>query len=281
MPIGYVVTMALLVWCTVFAVAPRQPDHSSPSNLSFRFGFVLNELPLIGNRLVAGRRVRRRRATSTRPPGGRPGAGRRDDRWTHHRRPSRAGRRGGVERALAEGLGARGTPPSKLRSAGCAPAPPAGPNRVAALSGRSGRPARGGPQYGDAGRPTGSTCTAPVPARRRPHLVHVHGGAFRRGHKNRQSLPLLYRLAGQAGLRSVNYRLGQRLPRPFDRHQDGDRLGARARPRVRSRTERVFVAGSRRAGTSPGAPRSPRTTPPSSRASNRDTSVTAAVMLNA
>ena len=30
-----------------------------------------------------------------------------------------------------------------------------------------------------------------------PVLIHLHGGGYTHGHKNRQSLPLLYRLASQ------------------------------------------------------------------------------------
>ncbi len=48
MPIGYLATVALLAWCTALAVAPRRPAHSSPSNMSFRFGFLINELPFVG-----------------------------------------------------------------------------------------------------------------------------------------------------------------------------------------------------------------------------------------
>src|ERR671914_2373387 len=47
-PIGYLVTVALLAWCTLFALAPPRPRHSSPSNLSYWFGFLVNELPVVG-----------------------------------------------------------------------------------------------------------------------------------------------------------------------------------------------------------------------------------------
>jgi hypothetical protein len=36
----------LVAWCTVFALAPP-PRHSSPSNVSYWFGFLLNELPFV------------------------------------------------------------------------------------------------------------------------------------------------------------------------------------------------------------------------------------------
>ena len=47
-PIGYLVTVALLAWCTLFALAPPRPRHSSPSNLSYWFGFLVNKLPVVG-----------------------------------------------------------------------------------------------------------------------------------------------------------------------------------------------------------------------------------------
>jgi hypothetical protein len=45
--IGYLVTVGLVAWCAFFALAPRRASHSSPSNVSYWFGFVLNELPFI------------------------------------------------------------------------------------------------------------------------------------------------------------------------------------------------------------------------------------------
>ena len=71
-----------------------------------------------------------------------------------------------------------------------------------------------------------------------PTLVYLHGGAFRSGRKNREARPLLYRLASQGWVCiSANYRLSPaaRFPDSPDRRQEGDRLGARARPRVRRR----------------------------------------------
>ena len=47
MPIGYLTTVILMALCTFFALAPPQPSHSSPSNLSFWFGYLLNELPFL------------------------------------------------------------------------------------------------------------------------------------------------------------------------------------------------------------------------------------------
>lgn len=47
MPIGYLTTVSLIALCTAFAVAPPRPRRSSPSNVGYWFGFVLNELPFI------------------------------------------------------------------------------------------------------------------------------------------------------------------------------------------------------------------------------------------
>ena len=45
MPIGYLVTVVIVAWCAALALAPPPPRQSSPSNLSYWFGFVINELP--------------------------------------------------------------------------------------------------------------------------------------------------------------------------------------------------------------------------------------------
>lgn len=45
MPIGYLLTVLLMAWCTLFALTPPRPRRSSTSNLSYWFGFLINELP--------------------------------------------------------------------------------------------------------------------------------------------------------------------------------------------------------------------------------------------
>ena len=47
MPIGYLVTTALVAWCTAFALRSPRPRRSSPSNASYWFGFLVNELPFV------------------------------------------------------------------------------------------------------------------------------------------------------------------------------------------------------------------------------------------
>jgi alpha/beta hydrolase fold len=44
-PIGYLLTVLLMAWCTLFALTPPRPRRSSTSNLSYWFGFLINELP--------------------------------------------------------------------------------------------------------------------------------------------------------------------------------------------------------------------------------------------
>ena len=46
-PIGYLVTTALMGLCTAFALAPPRPRQSSPSKVSYWFGYLLNELPFV------------------------------------------------------------------------------------------------------------------------------------------------------------------------------------------------------------------------------------------
>ena len=47
MPIGYLVTTALVAWCTAFALWAPRPRRSSPSNAGYWFGFLVNELPFV------------------------------------------------------------------------------------------------------------------------------------------------------------------------------------------------------------------------------------------
>ena len=213
MPIGYLVTTTVLAVCTVFALAPPRPRHSSPSNVSYWFGFLVNELPfvafyvLLASTLLAfgqddiatpvgwvgfvvavlttvGLVVVVRRALRTRPV---------------------------LERALSEGLGAgwrsaidpelavrlrRRLPVARILFVPF-PLRPRAVERIANIS------------YGAAGkwnlldvyrhrsRPSGA-----------PTLVYLHGGAFRSGRKNREARPLIYRLASQGWVCiSANYRL--------------------------------------------------------------------------
>ena len=213
MPIGYLWSVALVAWCTAFALAPPRPRRSSPSNLSYWFGFVLNELPFVALYwLLASTALAVAQGDIDSPVG-----------WAAFglavmttvglvlvaRRGLQARR--AVDHALSEGLGAgwrteidagiaarlrRRLPLARILFA---------PflfrrrevERIANIS------------YGNAGklnlldvyrhrsRPSGG-----------PTLVFLHGGAFRSGRKSREARPLLYRLASQGWVCiSANYRL--------------------------------------------------------------------------
>jgi acetyl esterase/lipase len=41
MPIGYLAAVALVAWCTLFALFPSRPRRSSPKNLSYWFAYLV------------------------------------------------------------------------------------------------------------------------------------------------------------------------------------------------------------------------------------------------
>jgi acetyl esterase/lipase len=106
--------------------------------------------------------------------------------------------------------------------------------------------------YGDAGRKNlldvyhGRPGTAGKPV-----LIHLHGGALFMGTKNRESLPLLYRLASQGWVCiSANYRLRPAVTFP-DHLIDAKKVIAWAREHARdygADPSAVFVAGSSSGG---------------------------------
>ena len=106
--------------------------------------------------------------------------------------------------------------------------------------------------YGDAGRKNlldvyhGRPGTAGKPV-----LIHLHGGALFMGRKNRESLPLLYRLASQGWLCiSANYRLRPAVTFP-DHLIDAKKVIAWARDHARdygADPSAVLVAGSSSGG---------------------------------
>ncbi|QEU90359.1 alpha/beta hydrolase [Streptomyces kanamyceticus] len=118
-----------------------------------------------------------------------------------------------------------------------------------------------------------------------PVLIHFHGGHYDQGRKNTQSLPLLYRLAGQGWVCiSANYRLRPAFSHP-DHLIDAKKVIAWAREHAEEYGAHpeaaVFVSGSS-AGAHMAAlaaltPNEPRYQPGFEEA---DTSVTAAIALN-
>ena len=252
MPVGYLVTVAFVGWCTLFALAPPRPRQSSPSNKSYWFGYLLNELPFLAFYWLFAATLLAFSQGDLGSPGGRAAfgvavlttAGLVVVAW----RGLRAGP--AVEDALTEGLGAgwraaidagmaarlrRRLPYARILFAPF-PVRRRGVERVANIS------------YGDAGkqnlldvyrhrsRPSGS-----------PTLVYLHGGAFRSGSKHREARPLLYRLASQGWVCiSANYRLSPAAGFP-DHHVDAKKVIAWVRadgPEYGADPAVVFVAGS-------------------------------------
>ena len=288
MPIGYLTTVAFIAWCTLFAVAPRIPRQSSPSNVSYWFGFVLNELPFLafywllaatllafaqhdldspvgstaftlavvtaaGLGLVVSRSLRA-------PPASEKSLDEAlGDGW-----------RTAIDSQLAGGLRRR-LPYGRIM-VNPFPLVRGGVERVANIS------------YGDSGtsnlldvyrhrsRPTGG-----------PTLVYLHGGAFRSGTKRREGRPLIHRLAGQGWVCiSANYRLSPAARFP-DQLIDVKRVIAWARDHVAEfggDPTTVFLAGSSAGGHLASlaalTPNNPTFQPGFERA---DTSVTAAISL--
>jgi acetyl esterase/lipase len=216
-PVGYLVSVALVALVTLFALVPLR----SLGSLSFRLGLLLNEVPVVGcywlviwtslafvqgdidtaggwatvglaALTMAGLAVVAWRGLQARPA---------------------------LERAMAEALGAgwrtaidprlaarlrRRLPLARILLLPLSRRRP-GVERVADL--RYGAAGRRNlfDLYRSRARPSGG-----------PVLVHLHGGGYTGGRKNRQSLPLLYRLASQGWVCvSANYRL-----RPAARHPD-------------------------------------------------------------
>jgi hypothetical protein len=277
-PIGYLVTVALAGFCTVFALAPPRPRRSSPANRSYWFGFLLNELPFVGfywllasTLLALGQRdiastvgwVAFALAVLT-------SLGLAVVAWRGLRaRPA-------VDHALSDGLGAswrthidaetalrlrRRLPWGRILFA---------PffvrrrdvERVANIS------------YGDAGKENLlDVYRSRSHPSRGPTLVYLHGGTFRSGRKDKEARPLIYRLASQGWVCiSANYRLSPAATFPDHLidvkkviawiREHGQEYGAD--PTV------VFVAGSLRAAIGPDG-RSRPTTLPFSPASRRRT----------
>jgi len=107
-----------------------------------------------------------------------------------------------------------------------------------------------GIRYGDAGRANlldlYRSRRDPARAELRPVLVHLHGGALVRGRKNREGLPLIYRLASHGWVCvSPNYRLRPSAQWP-DHVVDVKKVIAwiRARgPEYGADPARIFLAG--------------------------------------
>jgi acetyl esterase/lipase len=216
MPVGYLVSVALLALVTLFALVPLR----SAGNLSFRLGLLLNEVPIIAFYWLLACTCLAFAEGDISSVGGWAAVGL--AALTTAALAVLAWRglqaRPALERAMAEALGAdwraaidpglaarlrRRLPlvrilllPLSRRGRGV--------ERVANI------------RYGDAGR---RNLLDLYRSRARPSggpvLIHLHGGGYTRGRKNSQSLPLLYRLASQGWVCvSANYRLRPAVQHP-------------------------------------------------------------------
>jgi acetyl esterase/lipase len=217
MPVGYLVGVIVVAVPTLFALAPLR----SVPNLSFRLGLLLNEVPILGcwwlvidtALAFAQRDIDTAGGWATVGLAAVITAGLAVIAWRGLRaRPA-------LEQAMAEAFGpgwrAAIDPPlaARLRRR-----LPLARILLLPLSRRRRDVERvANIAYGDAGRRNlldlyrhrGRPSGGPV-------LIHMHGGGYFQGHKNSQSLPLLYRLASQGWVCvSANYRL-----RPAARHPD-------------------------------------------------------------
>ncbi len=213
MPIGFLVTTTLIAGCAYLALVPPLPRQSSPRSLVYLLTVVINELPFVAFFVLVASTVLAAAQGDLDSPVG----------WVAFgiavlatpalaviaRRQLLAAP--ALDRALDDGLGAgwRSSLDTGLAAGLRRRLPYAhilfapfrvrrhDVRRVANIS------------YGDAGRrnlldvyhhrsrPSGG-----------PTLIHLHGGAFRSGRKNREGRPLIYRLASQGWVCiSANYRL--------------------------------------------------------------------------
>ncbi len=213
MPIGYLLTVALIALGTIFALTPPGRPRALAA-LGFRLGLVVNELPFVAFIVLAASTALALGDGEVDSPGawvvvgvaGLTIAGLSLIAW-------RAGRTGPViERALSEALGPnwrsevdaelaarlrRRVPLARILFW---PFPWPRPGAVERIKNVS---------YGDAGR---SNLLDVYRHRSRPAaapaLVYVHGGGYHSGRKSREALPLIHRLASQGWVCvSANYRL--------------------------------------------------------------------------
>jgi acetyl esterase/lipase len=254
-PIGYLVAVTLVAWCTLFALVPPRPRQSSRSNVSYWFGYLLNEQPWIAFYWLLASTLLAAGQGDLDTPGGRvvfglavlTTVGLVVVAWRGLRaRPA-------LDRALSEGLGGDWRTATDARVAAQRRSRPLVRILFAPFLVRRRDVERvANIRYGEAGtknlldvyrrrsRPSGG-----------PMLIHLHGGAFRSGRKSREARPLLYRLASQGWVCiSANYRLSPAATFP-DQLIDVKRVIAWARehgPEYGADPAVVFVAGSSAGG---------------------------------
>ena len=244
MPVGYLVAAVLVGWCTVCALWPVRGSRAL-GTMSWGFGFVLNELPFVAFYFLFASTMLALGQGDLDSPGG----------WVAFGvavlatvglgvvtwRGLRAG--AAVNRALSDALGVRSRR-LRIPLARILFAPVfvrrRDVERVANI------------RYADAGKrnlldvyrhrshPSGG-----------PTLIHLHGGRFVRGRKNREALPLIYRLASKGWVCiSANYRLSPEATFP-DHLIDVKKVIAWVRQHGQeygADPSQVFVAGSSAGG---------------------------------
>jgi acetyl esterase/lipase len=256
MPFGYLVTVTFVAGCTLLALAPPRPRHSSPSNKSFWFGYLLNELPFLAFYWLLASTLLAFGQGDLASPGGWAALGVAVLTTVGLVIVAWRGLWAGpaVDHALDEGLGGgwRATVEPELAARLRRHLPWArillwplplrrrDVERVANL------------RYGDAGNQNLLDLyrhrSHPAAS---PTLVYFHGGGFRSGGKHREARPLIHRLASQGWVCvSANYRLSPTARFP-DHHVDAKKVIAWVRdhgPRYGADPTLLFVAGSSAGG---------------------------------
>jgi len=215
-PLGYVVTVAFIGGCTLAALTSR-PAGGPPGRIRYFLGFVINEQPGLATCWLAAATFLAISQGDLRSPAA----------WAAGGVAAltvaglvvlavRAVPAGSViDQALDEGLGSYWR--AAIGGQSAAVLTPrlqgvrqfAGPVLVRSLAVRR----IAGIRYGEPRRANlldvyVSRRARPPAAGLRPVLVHLHGGWLRTGHKNREGLPLIYRLASRGWVCvSPNYRL--------------------------------------------------------------------------
>lgn len=281
MPIGYLITTAVLAAISVLAVAPPMPAESSPSNWVYTLTCVVNELPFLGVAwMVASTALAAAEGDLLTPVGllGLACGVVAVIALAVVARRGLADRRR-VARAVDAGLGSH--------AAGHVPPGHRWWQILFVPFAFRGRRVRrdANLSYGPAGRRNLLDVYHPVSPSGRPVLIYLHGGGFRSGHKNREGKPLVHRLARHGWVCiSANYRLERNAPYPASL-VDAKRVIAWARAnahRYGGDPARVYIAGASAGGhlalTASSTPNDPEYQPGFEDA---DTSISGAVSLYA
>ena len=254
LPVGYAVAVGLASWCTLAALTSRRP-RGPLAAVQYLTGFVVNELPVLTGYWLAAATVLAAVQGNLRGTAA----------WVvvavaiaalaalvrlaARARPADFV----IDRALDEGLGAgwRAVVGAQSASEWTPRLQRARRLLWPVLVRRRDVRRLAWIRYGDAGRANTldlyrSRRRPPVPGELRPVLVHLHGGALVRGRKNREGLPLLYRLASRGWVCvSPNYRLSPEARWP-DHVVDVKKVIAWIRAHGRdygADPERIFLAG--------------------------------------